>query len=446
MKAIPLTLLVASLPVVAASYVEGDFGFDAAAADNAAAWASLTSHFASGGDGDTVTFTNGVYKTVMSSGSALTVTNRDNWTISAPGAVFQDTTTVNYGRAFFKLYSCSNVTLSFKARGAMYGDETTNAVTGAWFVASNQNCNVSVISTQLYYVVKAGEYDNRLSGGELYTGNEGINVIGTNYDSRYGIAYYLTSDSTVSNYSIGSAAAGYAAHRSVYLAGCTNITATSWAQDMNIQHSFNLITTAPHPGGHAPSKDITLTATDLGTTYYQPFQRLAVIQTQSSLWQDTNTVQTNFTLNLFATSSGATWSNRVLCAFNGYPSGSGVQAEHKILGVTISGIYNRTNDATVSPLPAIFEEAYSTNLHTLQVNLENFHDLAVGSPDTIQIYGGGAGPITNTIATFTACSSTVNGVSLPNPLIQTFTYLGTCAEMESFVSDPGITVGTLSLQ
>jgi len=410
----------------AATYTEGDFGFDAEAADNFAALEAMAAGLA---DGDTVTFTNGVYSlTIVTNatsdryyrGGAI-LDGLSNVTIDAPGATFHaDTWDVHFSdkhRSIFLLKSCTNVTLRLKLSGEQTGNVTQYAPIGVNVWSNCANISVSCIATGLHSSVRIGGATS--IGAQVH--NTNISVVSTNYDTMYGIEVRSSSDSTVTNYSVGTSGRGYALHRALYIAGATNITAHSWARDANVSDGVHLVTSQRNGESiHGGSSNVTLTATDLGTTYYPSRSRkFAKVGIVTSGVSSTPTTHSDITFNLSVVSDGSLWPSNHLFALGSV----GTTPAHTFERITISGTWDRLAD-TGNAMAAVWL-GDSTNVTAgiagVSVLLRDFTDNSAGGGQSVLTY------IPDVPITIEACNTTLGStIILASSENHTFTDLGSC--------------------
>jgi hypothetical protein len=422
-----LALLLSAYALCAATYTEGDFGFDAEAADNWAALKALETHFASGGDGDTVTFTNGVY-TIISTGTPMIgLTNRSNVTIDGPGATFKEVSATSW-RYLWHLRSCTNMVFNLNFEGRQWGDSSsdfqTNSFTALYLQDSNSNVRIATAAQQVYDVVRIGNYN--AGSGSSFGGNTNIHVVTTNLNSRYGVAAYLTSGLYVTNKSEGTVAADWAAHRAVYLAGVTNATIYTQSKNLNVSESGTmLMTTIGYGGQHFGCEGINLFAEDLGsdkTTSARNFVILSSQQSNAGSWETAAVTNRNINIDLTLEHPAFNVANRYAVLIMAH-NRSGYTGDVRFENVTISGTYDRSDLSGVNTNPSIYVWSRPW-LMGGTMSIERFYETQKPGQTLNTLLVDGSTPVT-----ITSCSSPTiasGWYSLATPSVQTLTYSGEC--------------------
>ncbi len=396
------------------------FGFSTNAANNFTAMRALES-YANGNGTLEVVFQPGTYivnlPTSAATGyrglqqGACMLSNVTDLTIDATRAEFYCANMNGYGQSIFNLRSCSNVTINAHFRGEHRG-ETRDSVKAVYLVNSNSAVNLNLRTTRMYEAVRIGDWEEG-AGVPLYEGNRDITVIATNLDTFYGVAVNLANNVTITNESVGTIANNFGAHRSVYIAGSSNITAYSWCRDLNVHDGCNLITTAPAaiPPYHYGGSNITLYATDMGTTNWITSQSLAKLGVVSSSVSATNITHQRIHIIVDAPSTATIRTNNYTVAIHSL----GTNAAHTFTNITVSGKVERGPSNTK---PTIYVDSSLVGLSSLQLSLDRFYDAP--APTRYTVSCNSAIPV----VAITAIDSVVNGVYLAAPAKQTFQNLG----------------------
>jgi len=393
------------------------FGFDTNAADNYSAMQRL-GNYASTNRSVSVAFAPGRYMITMSSArmAACLIAGATNVLIDAPAAEFFSTNLNTEGYCVFAFISCTNVTLNARFRGLhSSGDSSRDGLTSVLLLASNNTARLNVTTLRMFDGVRIGGLeDPAFVSRPVYEGNRNITVTATNVDTYYGVPAYLADGLTITNVSVGTSSNGFCAHRSVYLIGCTNALAYSYSRDLNVPDGCNIIGTTPAvvPPYHFGSSNITLYATDLGSTNNALYQSLVKLQVVTSSVTNISTGIKRIRIHVTAPSTATVRTN----SFTVDIGSLGSQAAHRYEDITISGTVAR---GPFSTAPTMVIDTADGGLAYLQITLADYHETVAPSRYTFYDYS----PL-STVMNITAEDSDVNGFYFPVPADQTFQNLG----------------------
>jgi hypothetical protein len=420
-----LLILACACHLQAATYTESHFGFDASAADNWDALKSLEAHFASGGDGDTITFAPGIYNIISQSSPMATITGRSNWSLIGTDAVLQSTNT-STARWMFQLVSCTNATINLNFQG---GRVTTAKVdmSPIFLPRFNNTIYLSGVASNCFRHITVGMYDSGTGPNQNYIGNTNIHAAVTNFHTHYGVVAYRVHGLYFTNRSHGPLLG-----RAFYSAANTNVVGDSGARDSFYTDSIHLMTTLGYDGVHYGNDGITLKVKELGSTSTAsgPFAGVTT-QSDSGLgwdWLPVTNRNISIDFDVVATPDGFGLNNRLLFSLYSWsdPDQPGGPMAHE--NIVISGTFDRSHPDNNNIGAAVQAVGWkNTSFHEylshVQLDLRNFHDLVAPGQDPVTIYTRHDRPVP---ATITACSSTINKVSLGHPSVQTYTDLGDC--------------------
>jgi len=421
-----LATLCACGSLAAATYTEGDFGFDAEAADNWAAMKALEAHFAAGGDGDTITFTNGIYNIISLGNPFVAISGRSDFTIDAPGAWFREVTwhgSRDPKRHVFRLTSCTNVSLTANFEGRQYGVEVTNSISGVRLVNFNTNITVKGLGSNLWDFIRIGDYNGGVS--TVTKPQYNITVATTNWNCEYGVIAYLANDLIVTNRSEGLAVGGFSLGRATYLQAITNATIVSRSKNSAKTSHVNLLTTGGYGGDHFGCENVTIYATDEGSTYHDAGtvnQILTGTATQrdvnQGIWDSKPVTHRNIAFHIDAFSSGTVWTNRRFMSFGTLNM---PELNHRLENIRISGSVNVGAASHANNQFTIEFPSLATGLKYVDLALENFtcnrtygHSVRLRAPNAEGI--------------ITSCSSSIYSVYLYDPNKQSYIDLGACTD------------------
>lgn len=402
----------------AATFDASYFGFSTNAANNFTAMRALESYANSNGT-VAVVFQPGTYIVSLPiSGELLyrgvqrgacEFTRVTGVSIDAANAEFYTTNLNSSEQSIFRFKSCTNITVNAQFRGLHIGMGT--GIKSVHLVSSNTAATLNIKSTRMWDGVRIGDYADPLAA-PTYEGNNNITVIATNTDTYYGVVANLAKDLNIMCESIGTSVSGFGAHRSVYIAGCTNVVVRSYFLNLNVPDGCNLITSAPSglSPHHFGSSNVTLYATDIGSTNNVKFQSVAKLGVVTSSVSATNIVHKHIQIQVNAPSTATVRTNNYTIAIGSLGTG----AAHVFEDITLSGTVQRGPSNTQ---PTIYIESNLVGLSRLQLALNRFYDAINPTQYTISCDN------TSPAVDIAAIDSDVNLVYLAAPARQTFQIL-----------------------
>ena len=331
-------------------------------------------------------------------------------TIDAANAEFYCTNLNSSEQSVFRLKSCTNVTINAQFRGVHTGfGPGTKAI---HLVSNNSAVKLKVKTTRMWDGVSIGDYADPFAA-PTYEGNHNITVTATNTDTFYGVVAWLTRDINIVSESEGTSANSFGAHRNVYIAGCTNVLAHSYFKNLNVPDGCNLITSAPSAVSphHFGCSNVTLYATDTGTTHYVQYQSVVKLGVITSPVSATNIQHKHIQIHVVAPSTTTMRTNNYAIAIGSLGAG----AEHSFDDITLSGTFER-GPSNIQATVQI--ESNLIGLSSLQLILNDFHDAP--APRKFSVIVASSLPK----AVIEAAYSDINQVYLVAPAKQTFQNYG----------------------
>ena len=401
------------------------FGFDANAANNYNAMRAMEDYANSNGS-IAVRFRPGTYTVQLpASGEpgyrgggqgACSMANVNGVTIDASQAVFYtpsggDITKDITEQSLFLFNGCNDINIKANFKGVHQG-HTHLGIKGIYLKSNNSNADLTITSERMFDGIRVGNWEDPAQvSGPIYEGNHDITIDIKSVDTYYTAALYLTNNATITSEAKGTAEGNYGAYRAVYLNGCTNVNATSKTMDMNVSDGVNIIGSAPQWSlpQHVGCSNITMNATDMGTTHYVQYQSLVKLNVVTSSVIDTSIIHKNININVDIKETDTIWTNNRAVAIGAIGEG----ASHRYEDVTISGTVDRQTANTSS---AISVETLVQGLSYFGLTLRGFHDLfdPQAKPYTINV--GSALPTVE----IEAYDSDVGTVYLSDKTKQTF--------------------------
>ena len=311
---------------------------------------------------------------------AFEVTNLYDITINATSAQFHNTNGVDWTEAaLFWFSGCTNTTINAKLSGA-HTSTDANGVKGVWFRNDNVGITCNLVTSNLWDGVRIGQYIYQSSTDDFY-GNRDIKIVSTNTDTYYGVVVMMVANAEIDAYCSGTAEGTFGLHRSVYIAGSTNVVASSRSINANVQDGVNIICITPviNPPYNQGCTNLTLYAEDLGSTNNVLYQSLVKINVVSSDRQATNGTHNGIHVNVKAFSSATVRTNPYSTVCFGSMGTAGTTS-HTFTNIVISGSVGRVTSYT---RPAIVAESSLVGIGNLYLDLSDFHDAYHASAYTV---------------------------------------------------------------
>lgn len=358
------------------------FGFDdqGSGVENFTAFRNLEAYANSNGSASVVFSTNGTYAMTLPKSDedgyrglqqgACMLSNVTGFIVDAPGATFFCTNQNGYGQSVFQLKSCTNIDINARFMGVA---PSSASIASIHLWSSNSYATCRLHATLMHDGVRVGQWDDPTnSASSIYLGNQQITIYGTNVDSEYGVAAYLTDGMTINYRSEGTEANGWGSSRCAYLTGCSNVVAHSWTKNMHVADGCNIIGSAPcaDPPYHYGCSNVVLYAVDTGTTNYVASQSLAKINIVSSSAATTNIVHEAIHIDVTVPASATGFTNNSVLDFGCLGAG----ASHVYSNITLSGAIVRQPDNIQATIYRTGTAPSGVGLAYLGFAMEGFHD------------------------------------------------------------------------